>query len=305
MLCCRVRVGRPLGERVRVLPPEGCMSKGRVWFGAASAWLVLAVTGCPNPNTYTTPRTLDRGTVQSQVAVEGIGVDYKARYGSTDSNANPIKTDVLAGLPVFPTFGVRFGAAEGLEIGLRLPNGEPFAADAKIRLLKGPVDVALDPGLQLYLGSANGNSFAALNLQAPALLGFNFSRDYSLVLSPGLAYAQNTATNVYATGVAGSSTAAGFMARLGIGFDYRVSRRLAIHPEVTLMRQFTGSEDLLLCVGGIGFNFGAQPDYSDLASSKPSEMEPPTSSPPPAEPEAPPAPSVEPPASAPATDVKL
>jgi hypothetical protein len=281
----------------------------RSWLGSASWGLVLTLSGCPNPNTYTTPRTLDPGTVQLQVAAEGIGVDYKVSNGSTDSSGNPIKTDILAGLPVFPTFGVRFGAAEGLEIGLRLPNGEPFAADTKIRLLKGPVDVALDPGLQLYLGSANNNSFAALNLQAPVLLGFNFSHDLSLVLSPGLAYAQNTATNVYATGVAGSSTAAGFMAGLGVGFDYRVSRRFAVHPEVTLMRQFTGSEDLLLVVGGIGFNFGAQPDYSDLASApKPSETEPTPSAPPPAEPEspqAPPVPSTEPPPSPPGTDVKL
>jgi hypothetical protein len=293
----------------------------RAWLGSAALGLVLALSGCPNPNTYTTPRTLDRGTVQWQVAAEGIGVDYKASYGSTDSNGNPIKTDVVAGLPMVPTFGVRFGAAEGLEIGLRLPNGEPFAADTKIRLLKGPLDVALDPGLQIYLGSTNNNSFAALNLQAPVLLGFNFSENVSLVLSPGLVYAQNTgATNVYPYGVAGSSTAAGFMARLGVGFDFRVSRRFAVHPEVTLVRQFTGSEDLLLCVGGIGFNFGAQPDYSDLASApKPSETEPTPLTPPPAEPESPqapppasapsppaePAPSAEPPSSSPGTDVKL
>jgi hypothetical protein len=279
--------------------------------------LVLALSGCPNPNTYTTPRTLDPGTVQWQVAAEGIGVDYKVSNGSTDSKGNPVKTDVLAGLPTIPTFGVRFGAAEGLEIGLRLPNGEPFAADTKIRLLKGPFDVALDPGTQLYMGSANGNAFAVVYVHAPVLLGFNFSQNVSFVLSPGLAYANNAASNVVATGVAGASTAAGFMARLGVGFDFRVSRRFAVQPEVTLMRQFTGSEDLLLCVGGIGFNFGTQPDYSDLASGpKPSETEPTPSTAPPAEPESPqapppaasppadPAPSAEPP-SAPGTDVKL
>jgi hypothetical protein len=257
--------------------------------------------------------------VQWQVTAEGIGVDYKVNYGSTDSNGYPIKTNVAAGFPMLPTFGVRFGAAEGLEIGLRLPNGEPFAADAKIRLLKGPLDVALDPGLQLYLASANNTSFAAFYLHAPVLLGFNLSQNVSLVVSPGLAYATNNASNVLATGVAGSSTAAGFMARLGVGFDFRVSRRFAVHPEVTLMRQFTGSEDLLLCVGGIGFNFGAQPDYSDLASApKPPDTEPAppaTPLPPPSESapsEAPPAPSApsEPapsaePRSAPGTDVKL
>ncbi len=294
----------------------------RSWLGSASWGLFLALSGCPNPNTYTTPRTLDPGTVQSQVAGEGMGVDYKVSHGSTDSSGNPIKTDVLAGLPMLPTLGVRFGVAEGLEIGLRLPNGEPFAIDTKIRLLKGPLDVALDPGLQLYLASVNNNSFAALYLHAPVLLGFNLSRNVSLVLSPGLAYAENTGTNVYATGVAGSSTAAGFMARLGVGFDFRVNRRFAVHPEVTLMRQFTGSEDLLLCVGGIGFNFGAQPDYSDLASEpKPSDTEPlPSATPPapaaePGSPEAPPPPSApSPPAepapsaappSSPGSDVKL
>ncbi len=145
------------------------------------------------------------------------------------------------------------------------------------------------------------------------LLGFNFSQNASLVLPPGLAYAQNTAaSNVYATGVAGSSTAAGFMARLGVGVDFSVSRGLAIQPEVTLMRECTGSEDLLLCVGGLGFNFGAQPDYSDLATAeKPSDTQPP---PPAASPpsettptEAPPTPSApSPPAGPPSgTDVTL
>jgi hypothetical protein len=194
--------------------------------------------------------------------------------------------------------------------------------DAKIRLLKGPIDVALDPGTQLYMGSANGNAFAVVYVHAPVLVGFNFSQNVSFVLSPGIAYANNTASNVVATGVAGASTAAGFMARLGAGFDFRVSRRLAVHPEVTLMRQFTGSEDLFLCVGGIGFNFGAQPDYSDLASApKPSDAEPAPPATPPQAPsestpsEAPPAPSApsppsEPPPSAeppsaPGTDVKL
>ncbi len=165
-----------------------------------------------------------------------------------------------------PTFGARIGVAEGLEIGLRAPNLEPLAADAKIRLHKGRLDVALDPGLQLYYGSANGNGFAAVYLHAPLLFGINLSEKVSLVLSPGLVYAGNTASGVVPSGVTGSSAAEGFMARLGAGFDFRVDRKLAIHPEVTLVRQFTGSEDLLLCVGGIGFNFGAQPDYSDLAS---------------------------------------
>lgn len=204
--------------------------------------------------------------MQWQLAPEVIGVDYSARYGSTDASGNLVKTKVSSVWPMAPTFGARIGVAEGLEIGLRAPNLEPLAADAKICLHKGRLDVALDPGLQLYFGSANGNGFAAVYLHAPLLFGINLSERVSLVLSPGLVYAGNTASGVVPSGVTGSSAAEGFMARLGAGFDFRVDRKLAIHPEVTLVRQFTGSEDLLLCVGGIGFNFGAQPDYSDLAS---------------------------------------
>ena len=204
--------------------------------------------------------------MQWQLAPEVIGVDYSARYGSTDASGNLVKTKVSSVWPMAPTFGARIGVAEGLEIGLRAPNLEPLAADAKICLHKGRLDVALDPGLQLYYGSANGNGFAAVYLHAPLLFGINLSERVSLVLSPGLVYAGNTASGVVPSGVTGSSAAEGFMARLGAGFDFRVDRKLAIHPEVTLVRQFTGSEDLLLCVGGIGFNFGAQPDYSDLAS---------------------------------------
>jgi hypothetical protein len=262
------------------------MILGREGLAIASAGLVFLLAGCPNPNMYTTPRTLDPGQVEWQVAPEVIGVDYSAKYGSTDANGNPIKTKVSSVWPMLPTFGARIGVAEGLEIGLRAPNMEPLAGDAKIRLHKGPLDVALDPGLELYYGSANGNGFAVVYLHAPVLFGINLSEKGSLVLSPGLVYAANTASGAVPTGVTGSSTAEGFMARLGAGFDFRVSRKLAIHPEVTLVRQFTGSQDLLFCVGGIGFNFGAQPDYSDLARAPnlPTAPLPPASPAPPAAP---------------------
>ena len=237
----------------------------RVCLGIGCTVVVLALSACPNPNTYTTPRTLDPGTVQWQLAPEVIGVNYKATYGSTDANANLIKTNVSSVWPMLPTFGARIGVTEGFEVGLRIPNHEPIAGDLKIRLLKGPFDIALDPGLQFYYASVNGNGFAVVYLHAPVLLGINLSEKVSLVLSPGLVYADNTASRIVPTGVAGSSAATGFMGRLGVGVDFRVRPNFAVHPEITLVRQFTGSQDLLLCVAGIGFNFGAQPNYSDLA----------------------------------------
>jgi hypothetical protein len=272
-------------------PPRSCsfpraLRRPREGVAFASAGLVLLLAGCPNPNTYTTPRTLHPGQVQWQLAPEVIGVDYSATYGSTDASGNLVKTKTSSVWPMLPTFGARIGVAEGLDIGLRAPNLEPLAADAKIRLLKGRLDVALDPGFQLYYGSANGSGFAVVYLHAPVLFGINLSEEVSLVLSPGLVYADTTASGAVPSGPTGSSTAEGLMARLGAGFDFRVDRKLAIHPEVTLVRQFTGSQDLLLCVGGIGFNFGAQPDYSDLARAPNSAAAPrrPASAGPPEEP---------------------
>jgi hypothetical protein len=201
---------------------------------------------------------------------------------------------------MLPSFGMRIGLADGLELGLRAPNLEPAAADAKIRLLKGSFDMALDPGLQFYFASSNGNGYSAVFLHAPLLLGFNLSEKTSIVLSPGLVYAQNTGSAVVATGITGSSAVAGFMGQLGVGVDFRVSHRFAIHPEITVLQQFTGSQDLLLLVGGVGFNFGAQPGYSDLRSDAEPLGEPtaPVAPVPAAEP-------ASPPASPPSTEVGL
>jgi len=65
------------------------------------------------------------------------------------------------------------------------------------------------------------------------------------------------------SGVSGSATATGLWGRLGLGVDFRTSKTLAIHPEITAMQQINGV-DALVWVAGIGFNIGAQPDYSDL-----------------------------------------
>src|SRR5579863_9467795 len=107
---------------------------------------ILLLSGCPNPNTYTTPRTLDPGTLQWQVAAEVIGVTYNTT--TTDANGHATTQSQTAVAPMVPSFGVRLGLIDGLDLGVRLQNLDSLAADAKIRLLKGTFDLALDPGLQ-------------------------------------------------------------------------------------------------------------------------------------------------------------
>ena len=260
----------------------------RVWLVGACAGLVLSLSGCPNPNMYTTPRTLDPGTVQWQVAPEVIGVSYNAT--TTDVNGNPVTQNVSAALPMVPSFGARVGVADGFDVGVRLQNLDSLAADFKIRLYKSMFDVAVDPGLQGFYASTNNNGFGVVYFHVPVLLGLNFSDKVSLVLTPGFVYSVATASVNNGSGVQGAATATGVMGRLGLGFDFRIGKKFAIHPELTFMKQFTGNGDALLWIGGIGFNIGAQPDYSDLASGE---------GPPPA----PPAPAAQP-AQPPPTEVR-
>jgi len=254
----------------------------RFFVGGVCAGFVLVLSGCPNPNMYTTPRTLDPGRVEWQVAPEVIGVNYNVKTAGTDANGNPttVQTNVSGVLPMVPSFGARIGVAEGLDVGVRLQNLDSLAADLKIRLLKGRFDIAVDPGIQGFYASANSTSFGVFYLHAPVLLGLNFSDRFTLVVSPGFVYSVTTATVNDGSGVQGASTASGPMGRLGVGFDFRITEKFAIHPELTFMQEF-GNENLLLWVAGVGFNIGAQPDYSDLAQPAPVAPPAPTGAPPP------------------------
>jgi hypothetical protein len=264
----------------RKLAPRLAAPRARI---GAYAGLVVSLAGCPNPNLYTTPRTLARGQFQAQVALETMGARYTSYSPQYANGAQLLGQPLLAfhneaAAPVLPSVGIRFGVEDGLEMGFRSPNLDSLAADAKIRLFKGRFDVAVDPGIQTYAEFENcepfnltqcSSTWGVYDLSVPLLLGFNFSERVSVVLSPGVSYAAvagpggfggDTASEV----LAGAGVIPGTMARFGVGLDIRVFRRLAIHPEVTFQRSF-GDDHLLLWFAGIGFNMGAQPDYSDLA----------------------------------------
>jgi hypothetical protein len=233
----------------------------------------VLLCGCPNPNTYQTPRTIDPGTVQVNIAAEGIGASYSG-------------TSVWA--PMLPSVGVRVGVVDGLDLGFREQNFDSLGADAKIRLLKGTFDLALDPGLQAFYANINNEGLGVFYFHLPVLLGFNVSRNVSIVASPGVVYDFLTANNVNGSGVTGSATASGFLGRLGLGVDIRVSKKVAIHPEVTVMDNFGNSA--AIWVFGVGFNIGAQPDYSDIGGGSSETTGPPPNAPPSPPPPPPPAP---------------
>jgi hypothetical protein len=183
--------------------------------------------------------------------------------------------------PVLPTVGARYGVLEGFDVGARLSHLTGIGADAKVRLVKGPVDLAVDPGAEAFFwGTTAGNATLTSGsststrgfvsyLHLPLLVGANLGETATLVLSPGLFGAVAAAGTTWSAGsvVTAAQLAAlgsGVGARLGLGINIRPSQSLSFQPEVTVL-DFLGGQQAWLCMGGIGVNFGAQPDYSDMA----------------------------------------
>jgi hypothetical protein len=222
--------------------------------------------GCPNPNTYTTPRTLDPGKWQFTVAAEALGYSYNA-YTTTTNGASTNVGSASGFVPMVPSFIARVGVADGFDLGIHASNLDSLGLDGKIRLVKGTFDLALDPGVQGYYYSfgtgSTSESLGVVYFHAPVMLGVNFSQDVSLVLTPGFVYGLATASVSSSNATQNASGASGAIARGSVGLDIRVSPKLALHPEVTVMKSFENAETLLYIVG-FGFNIGAQPDFSDL-----------------------------------------
>jgi hypothetical protein len=229
------------------------LSRDMTWLRCSVlAAFLVALAACPNPNTYTSARTLRAGDAQVLVAAEGYA--GMSRNVETDK----LETDVL---PSLPTIGVRYGLADSTEIGLRAVNLMSLAADTKVQLRRGDLDLALDPGLQWFGASGDISSggssepFAmhVFDLHVPLLLGFNINQSASLVVSPGVTFRTAISDGV----------ATQWFGVAGVGLNVRVTPHFAIQPQVTMM--WTPDEaDSGAAVAGLGMTFGGQPRFNEL-----------------------------------------
>lgn len=222
----------------------------------AAVLSVLPCAGCfPAANTYTSARTLPRGVIQLLLAGDSFSGP------ETDGNGHTTGYDIT---PPYPTPGVRIGIADNVDFGVRAPGLVSLAGDVKVQLVRGRLDLAVDPGVQFYHYNYQSDSDTAntavddvvgnvFYLYAPLLVAYNVSRQVSLVASPGAAYVFGT----------GSGTGGGALGTLGLGVSLRVTPWLAIQPQVTAVSGFSSSSDLVLDEG-IGFSFGQQAHFDDL-----------------------------------------
>ena len=210
------------------------------------AMLGFVCVACPNPNTFTVPRTVPAGEVQHSLSVEAIGV-----VGGGES----------AVAPTPPSYTARIGVADRFDVGLHLSHMTSLGADLKWNPVRSPgFDFAIDPGGQVFFIAASTGSVFIYYLHAPLLLGINASESTTIVLAPGISMVGASAsTDSTFSGSSASDTA--FMARAGIGIDIRTSKKFAIHPETTFLIPFEGTGVIFLA--GVGFNFGAMPNYAE------------------------------------------
>jgi len=231
----------------------------------AATTALFATTGCPNPNTYGTPRTVPAGQVSHSIAAEAIGAH---------------RDGVGVDLPTLPTYTMRIGATEGLDIGLRVANLTTLGADVKWNFLKGSTfEMAVAPGAQVFyysLGSSSSSNGASATssitgtyLHLPLLMGINVSQRVTLVPSVGIMYgavngsSSATTSDGSSDSVKGSANT-GVIGRFGFGADFRLSPKFALHPEITFMKSFAEGARGVLYLAGLGFNFGALPSYDDV-----------------------------------------
>ncbi|MGE3673700.1 MAG: hypothetical protein AB7K71_28780, partial [Polyangiaceae bacterium] len=118
----------------------------------------LCLTACPNPNLYQTARTTPKGKLGYSVAAEGLGFETK----STDEDTGASVRSETNFVPLPPTFMLRYGLSDELDMGFHVYNFVSPGFDLKYNFLKDAVDLAIDPGVQVFTGSSGNEDFTVL-----------------------------------------------------------------------------------------------------------------------------------------------
>lgn len=234
--------------------------------GALGA-LAMLCTGCPNPNTYGTPRTTPVGKISHTIAAEGF------RY-SVDTTRNGGRTDTGT-LPNAPSYQLRVGVLDTLDVGARISNLTSFGADVKWNFIKGDVfDMAFDPGFQVFHLGASSNdatsSYTQFYGHVPLIFGINVAESVSIVPTAGVTYGYSSLSGSSGDGTSAAASIDGLMVRAGLGFNFRVSPKFALHPEATYLKYLNKDNDppISWVIFGLGFNFGNLPQYGAGAASE-------------------------------------
>lgn len=214
--------------------------------------VAVASTGCIS--TLTPPRTVPAGKTRVYLLVEGGGSHRK----------------YLAPRPML-RHGLTRRVDEGLQFAFFMAG-----ADLKWNAVRGPVDVALDPGVTSWFGpsvrneppvvlssssaDASGGSEKrdgmSIGVGAPLLLGFNVVSHVSLIALGGsnLLLRKGESPHV--------------LYRAGAGVHWHSRWRFAMQMEIDALydvpRGAAAERPAPIFIGGIGLVFGHESEYDDV-----------------------------------------
>ncbi|MCA9586377.1 MAG: hypothetical protein KC657_13555 [Myxococcales bacterium] len=221
-----------------------------------AAAVALSALGCPNPNTYATPRTTPAGKVSHSIALEGVNLSGDVTTENVATRTTQTKRESVT-LPTLPSYTLRVGLASRADLAFKITNLTMLGLDVKWNFVRTRYfDVAIAPGAQAAFSNAGYIAY----LHGPLLLGVNAGDSVSFVASPGVTY--------LTTGVSGngstleSLTQTALFGRLGLGINLRVSKSFALQPEVTGLQSFEAGQVRFITFG-LGFNFSNLPRYGD------------------------------------------
>lgn len=238
---------------------------------AALLWLPLA-SGCLNPNTYGTPRTTPVGQVQQSLAAELVS--YRA---VTPEGPGTLGRTDAGNTPVAPSYAFRVGVTDRLDIGGRIANASALGVDVKWNFLRSEVlDVAIAPGAQAFIvwGGAGAGVYTHVYSNLPLMFGINASPDFTIAPSVGLGYGFNSSDSLsYNNAEERTSSTEALLFQAGLGLDFRISPRFAVHPEMSMLTRASGAAGAAGAAGaemrwytfGVGFKWGVLPSYGQVS----------------------------------------
>lgn len=224
---------------------------------ALAAFSSMGLLACPSPNLYSTPRTVAPGKVVHTLAAEGLSIRKRDSAGLGPS---------FDGV-TFPVYGARLGIVDRVDLGFRYAGSATFGVDPKIWMIKGPIDVAVNPAAHCQTAfmwgwepnphgdGGSSNKSAMLRLYFPLVLGWELSRWATIVATPGAAWGAD---------LSGRSGEDGWMARSGLGLNLVGSSRVSFQPEVTWLRTLDRAPRASMVVFGLGVSFGELPENDQV-----------------------------------------
>jgi hypothetical protein len=220
--------------------------------------LAVLCSGCPDPNIYATPRTTPVGKVSHLLALQAARYRFdntKQVGGATDDATTPLP----------PTYQLRIGVVERVDIGVRVGHASSVGVDVKWNFVKTDAfDMAVAPGIQAWYYdscSADGGSHGQVYGNLPLLFGINASDWVSIVPTAGISYGCTSRVTLFGTSASDAARISGPMIRAGLGVDFRISPKVGLHPELTYLK-YIGADSkpaISWMVVGLGLNFGALP----------------------------------------------